>query len=218
MSTIGGFHMGFKWGNEWGCECIQTYITLSRRWDVPDLSQNEIKKFKTAWQKSFVKQVVAHIPYLVNLASPDNLLWQKSIERLRIEISRANKLGVNFLVLHPGSYTTSTKEEGLKRIVLGLDKVLEGYSGKAKILLETMAGQGTMLGSSFEEIAFILERIRKPKSVAVCLDIGHIFMAGYDIRSRDGYEKTFAEFERVIGIKKIKAIHLNDSKTDFGER
>jgi len=218
VPAIGGYHMAFKAGDEWQCECIQIYITPSRTWKVPKLSQEEITKFKASWQKSQVKEVVAHIPYLVNLASSDEVLWNKSVERLQTELSRADEFGVSLLALHPGSYVDSSKEEGIERIILGLNKVLDGYNGKAIILLETMAGQGTMIGSCFEELAHILSKIKKAKSVGICLDTSHLFAAGYDIRKAKEYKKTLSEFDKIIGLKKIKAIHLNDSKSDLGSQ
>ena len=216
VPAVGGYHMAFQQGDKWQCQCIQIYITPSRRWKVPDLSQTEIVKFKQAWKKSNIKKVVAHVPYLVNLASNNQILWKKSIKRLEIELSRANKLGVSFLILHPGSYGTSTKPKGIKRIILALNQVLRNYTGKTMILLETMAGQGTMIGSKFEEIALILKTIKRSKSIGVCLDTGHIFMSGYDIRDSQGYKKILTKFDQIIGLKKIKAIHLNDSKADCG--
>lgn len=218
VPAIGGYHTSFKVADEWTCECLQIYISPSRRWNVPTLRGEEITKFKKAWKKSQVKEVVAHIPYLVNLASPEEGLWDKSIERLKTELSRADELGVSLLVLHPGSHTTSTKEEGLERIILGMSKVLDRYNGKARILLETMAGQGTMIGSNFEEIAGILKKVKYKKSLGVCLDIGHLFMAGYEVRTANGYEKVLSHFDKTIGIDKIGVIHINDSKSKFGSR
>lgn len=140
VPTIGGFHTGFKWGDEWRCECIQIYITLSRRWNVPNLSQDEIAKFKTAWQESSVKQVVAHVPYLVNLASPIQDLWAKSVNRLLTELSRATKFGVPLLVLHPGSHGVSSRQKGIKKIIEALNNIFREIDVPVKILLETMAG------------------------------------------------------------------------------
>jgi len=213
VPTIGGMETGFKWGDKWQCECIQIYLTLSRKWEVPNLSEAEIIKFKTAWQKSSVKQVVAHVPYLVNLASPNQDLWLKSVDRLLIELSRSFKLGVPLLVLHPGSHGSSSREEGFKRIIKALNKISEKVDGSVKILLENMAGQGTMIGFRFEEIAFILKEVQKPKMLGVCLDTGHLFMTGYDIRGYKGWNLVINKFEKVIGLEKIGAIHLNDSKT-----
>jgi len=219
VPTIGGFHAGFKWGDEWRCECIQIYVTLSRKWHVPELTQEEIAKFKTAWKKSSIKGVVAHVPFLVNIASPNREIWEKSISRLITEISRVERLGVPYLVLHPGSYSNSTKKEGIERIAQALNVVLQRFNSQlTKILLETMAGQGTMIGSHFEEIAFILEKVQKPELLGVCLDTGHLFMAGYDIRGYKGWESVLNEFNKIIGVGKIGTIHLNDSKTSLGSK
>lgn len=219
VPTIGGFHTGFQWGDEWGCECIQIYVTLSRRWDVPKLSQQEIDKFNKAWQESSVQQVVAHVPFLVNLASPDKEIRRKSIERLVVEGSRANKFRVPFLVLHPGSYGNSSRQDGTKRITEALDIVSQQIDNSStKILLETMAGQGTMIGSSFEEITSILEKVERPEFFGVCFDTAHVFIAGYDIRGYEGYEKVLEKFDKIIGLDKIKVIHLNDSKTNLGSK
>jgi deoxyribonuclease-4 len=186
---------------------------------VPKLSQGEISKFKKAWQESSVKQVVAHVPFLVNLASPNKEVQKKSIDRLITEVSRADKLGIPFLVLHPGSYGDSSKQDGIKRIIQALNIVLERVNNSStKILLETMAGQGTTLGSCFEEIAYVLERIENPEKFGVCFDTAHVFIAGYDIRGYNGYERVMEKFDKIIGLDNIGVIHVNDSKTDLDSR
>ncbi len=215
----GGLATLFRLADEWRCECAQTYITLSRRWNVPDLSPIEISDFKSAWQKSQVKQVIAHVPLLVNLASPVDDIWQRSKDRLSIELSRANKLGIQFLVLHPGHYRNLDKKKGIKRIIGALNDVLDNVDDPtAKILLETTAGQGTAVGSRFEEIAYILEKAREKHFLGVCFDTCHVFAAGYDIRGYRGYEKVLKKFDAVIGLGKLKVIHLNDSKTGLGSK
>jgi deoxyribonuclease-4 len=219
VPAIGGFHAGFLWGDKWECECIQIYVTLSRRWEVPELSQKEVAVFKTAWKDSSVKQVVAHVPFLVNLASPNKEIRRKSISRLITEISRAEKFGVPFLVLHPGSCGNLTKTEGIKRVTQALDIVFQTFDKPSvKVLLETMAGQGTMLGSSFEEIAEILEKAANSEFLGVCFDTGHVFMAGYDLRSYEGHESVLEKFDKVVSLKRIGCFHLNDSKTRLGSR
>ncbi len=219
VPTIGGLSKGFFWARKWGCECIQIYVTLSRRWGVSALTSEEVIRFKAAWQDSPVKKVVAHVPYLVNLASSDKNLWQKSRERLETELSRARQFGVNFLILHPGSCGNSNKEDGMKRTIEALQAILSTCgNSKTQILLETMAGQGTSIGSAFEEIARLLDEMKHPEVMGVCLDTAHVFAAGYDIRGYEGYETVLREFERIVGIRKIKAIHVNDSRTGLGSR
>jgi len=219
VSTVGGLTKGFLWARKWGCECIQIYVTLSRRWDVSALLPEEVLKFKAAWQDSPVKKVVAHVPYLVNLASSDGNLRRKSQVRLRTELSRARQFGVNFLILHPGSCGNSDKVDGMKRTIEAI-RALSNTRGnqKTQILLETMAGQGTSIGSAFEEIACLLEEINNPEFVGVCFDTAHVFAAGYDIRGYEGYKNVINEFDSIIGIRNIKVIHVNDSRTGFDSR
>lgn len=215
----GGLATLFQYAEAWSCECAQTYITLSRRWNVTDLLPEEILNFKSSWQKSHVKQVVAHVPLLVNLASSANSIWQKSKHRLSIEVSRANQLGVQFLVLHPGYSGNLRKRTAIERIIGALDDIFENINdSNAKILLETTAGQGTSIGSRFEEIAYILEKTRKTQFLGVCFDTCHVFAAGYDIHGYRGYERVLEKFDDVIGLDRLKVIHLNDSKTEFGSR
>lgn len=219
VPTIGGLHTGFEWADKWGCESIQIYLTLSRRWDVQELAPEQIEKFKNSWQASSVKEVVAHIPFLVNLASSDKLLRDRSINRLVIEISRAEKLGVRFLVLHPGSCTGTNKKEGLKNIIDGLNIVLQRFNNiSSKILLETMAGQGNVLGASFEELATIINHVDKSEFLGVCFDTGHVFMSGYKFKGYEGYEEVMNNFDKIISIGKIEVFHLNDSKTSLNSK
>ena len=215
VPTIGGLPNGFKYANEWGCDSIQIYISPSRTWTVPDLTNREIQNFKSAWNNSRVKVVVGHVPYLVNLASSDKKLRNKSIERLIIEIKRAEKFGVPYLVLHPG--TNQNKEKGTELIIDGLNKVLE-CSSNTKVLLETIAGDGNKIGARFEELANILNSINQKRHCGICLDTCHVFAAGYDIKGYDGYNKILNKFDEIIGIPQIKVIHLNDSKAELGSR
>ncbi len=209
----------FQYADEWGCECAQTYITLSRRWSVRDLHHEEISSFKLAWKKSKVKEVVAHVPLIVNLASPLELTWQKSKDRLSAELLRANQLGIRFLVLHAGYYGNLGKKTGTDRVIQGLNSVLDRVNDSAaKILLETMAGQGTAVGFRFEDIAHILNDVVKKHFLGVCFDTSHVFAAGYDMRGYQGYERVLKEFDATIGLRKLKAIHLNDSKTELGSK
>lgn len=218
-SRKGGLALLFRYADDWGCECAQTYITLSRRWTTSTIASEEIMEFKRAWEKSRVKKVIAHVPLLVNLASSNKDIWKKSVERLSSEVRLANQLGVQYLVLHPGFYGDSTRSIGIKSIIKGINNALGKISERngAKILLETMAGQGTSIGS-FEEIATILEAVESTEIVRVCFDTCHVFAAGHDIRGYKGYEKVLTKFDRTLGLDKIEAIHLNDCKSDLGSK
>jgi deoxyribonuclease-4 len=211
VSTVGGLHTGFAWGDEWDCEAIQIYLTGSRMWYVPHLEEGEEEKFKETWDKSNVREVVSHIPFLVNLASPDSALFDKSVTRLEKEILRAQELDVNYVVLHPGSYTTSTRAEGIESTIEGLKRVLHAVDS-VNIAVETMAGQGTQLGAEFWELEKIIAEVDHP-NIGVCFDAGHVFMAGYDI-TKD-YAGVMSEFDERIGLEKIKVVHLNDSKKEL---
>jgi len=218
VPTIGGLPKGFVTADKWGCECIQVYITPSRKWDVPDLSFDEIQKFKIAQKNSAVEHVVAHIPFLVNLASPDSWKRQKSIKRLSIELERAKQLGVPSLVLHPGSYISSSEQVGLQLIIDGLKLALdESANPSTTVYLETTAGQGSNLGYRFEQIAYIIKGVDRAQ-LGVCFDTCHVFAAGYDIRGYEGYENVLKIFDNVIGLDKLGVIHLNDSARDLGSR
>jgi len=219
VPTIGGYSTGFKFGDDWGCECIQIYMTQSRRWNIKELTQERIKDFKNSRKKSSIKCVIAHIPFLVNLASPNRDIWKKSVNRMIQEISYAQLLGVNYLVLHPGSYCESDSRTGLNRIKKALKLVCQEITNpNLRILLETMSGQGTALGSSFKEIKFILNGLTNSEFIGICLDTAHIFHAGYNILGYERYEKFINYIEELIGLNKIMAIHLNDSKTELGSR
>jgi deoxyribonuclease-4 len=219
VPTVGGLPRGFEWAGKWGCECIQVYLTLSRQWNVPRLDKGTVDDFRLAWRKSEVKEVIAHVPFLVNLASPDVDLWKKSVARLTTEVTIAQQLGVRLLVLHPGSFGRSTKNAGVARIIDGLKIVIGATkNSQAMVLLETMAGQGSMIGSQFEDLRFILDQVGSAHRLGICLDTAHVFEAGYNLRGYGGLKHVLEAFNDQIGLGKLKAIHLNDSLTDLGSR
>ncbi len=219
VPTVGGIEKAFYWGDRWGCEAVQFYLTLSRKWQVDDISQEKIDSFKKSWKSSKVKEVVAHIPYLVNLISENETTKEKSIERMVAEIERAEVLGVKYLVLHPGSRGKQDKEGAIKALKKSFDLVLSRVAPKnVKILIETMAGQGTALGSSFQEIKEILSALDNDNLFSVCFDSAHVLEAGYDIRGKENYKEVLDEFNKYIPLEKIEAFHLNDSKTKVDSR
>jgi deoxyribonuclease-4 len=209
----------FQYAEEWGLECAQTYFTLSRRWSVSPLRAEDISNFRSAWHKSRIREIVAHVPLIVNLASPVDVIRQKSVDRLSFELARVNDLGIRFLVLHPGYYGSSARTAGIDRLIEGLNQVLDSVSDSvARVLLETMAGQGTALGTRFEDIAHIIERVRNNGLLGICLDTCHAFAAGYDLRGYEGCKNVLEAFDQTIGLERLKAIHLNDSKTTLGSK
>jgi len=215
----GGLSTLFTYAERWRCECAQTYITLSRTWKTRELSSEETLSFRTAWKSSNVKQVIAHVPLIVNPAAPTDAIWQNSKTRLATELSIANQLGIQLLVMHPGYCGRLGKKAGIDRTVNALNEVFNrAEASHAMILLETMAGQGSAIGSHFEDLAEIITRVGKSHLLGVCLDTCHVFAAGYDIRGYQGYEKVLKEFDAKVGKDKLKMLHVNDSKGDLGCR
>ena len=160
-----------------------------------------------------------HNSYLINLASADDALWQKSIDASVDELQRAEALGLDGVVMHPGSYVSSSEEAGLQRIIAGLNEVLRRCPNfRTQFWLETTAGQGSSLGCKFEHIAAILQGVDEPERLGVCVDSCHVFAAGYPLQTPKEYAATMAEFDALIGLDRIRAFHLNDSKKPLGSR
>jgi deoxyribonuclease-4 len=200
-------------------DVVQLFTKNNNQWKAKPLSQADIDEFRAALKRTGVKCPVAHDSYPINLASPDEVLWQKSLEAFTIELERAEALGLIGVVMHPGSFVNSTEEAGLLRIVAALDDAHQRTAGFATLtLLETTAGQGSNLGHRFEHLARILKNVAQPERVAVCVDTCHIFAAGYPITSKTDYAATMAEFDRVVGLDRIRAFHLNDSVRELGSR
>ena len=223
MSIAGGLAQALWRGKERGCDVIQLFTKNANQWHARPLTQEAHAAFAQAHAATGVTPVAAHDSYLINLASPDPALFQRSVEALGEERERAAVLGLPCLVIHPGSHRGSGEHQGLARIAQGINLVLSRQGARqggegVMILLETTAGQGAMLGNRFEHFAVILEQIALPEAVGICLDTCHVFAAGYDIRTPEGYEATLEGFQRVVGLERLRLIHVNDSKTDLGSR
>jgi deoxyribonuclease-4 len=219
ISIAGGLDQAPSRGEEIGCTAIQIFTKNQVQWKARPLSSLEIVNYRQALANSSIQSVVAHNSYLINLASPEEKLLNKSRQAFVDEMDRAESLGIQSLIFHPGSYKNADENVGLRLIADSIDFVYQQRPDfRLKLLLETTAGQGTSLGYSFEQLKWIIDRIADPDRVGVCLDTCHIFAAGYDIRSQLSYEKTFDRFDQVIGLEKLQAIHLNDSKKELGSR
>jgi deoxyribonuclease IV len=218
MSIAGGVHRAFERGRLSGCRTIQIFLKNSNQWKAKILTDWDSALFKDAQKQSGIQPVVAHDSYLINLASPDKSLWKKSIDAFIEEMKRANCLGIPYLVLHPGAHVGSGIEAGIERISDALKCALETVEPPVSVLLENTAGQGSSIGHCFEHLAVIMEKIPYPDRVGVCLDTCHLFAAGYDIRTEEGYKSTMRNFDRLVGVKKIRAFHVNDSKKELGSR
>jgi deoxyribonuclease-4 len=219
MSIAGGLSRAFERISQVDGQALQIFTKNQRQWSAPDLSDKEIAAFAAAWQAWGNLPVAAHDSYLINLANPDKTAATRSINSFSHEISRCTQLHIPFLIMHPGSHLGSGIEIGLATLTANLDAAIEKAACQdVTILLETTAGQGTGLGTRFEEIASVLEHSRYRDQLGVCLDTCHAFAAGYDIRTPETYEQTFQEFDRHIGLSRLKFFHLNDSKNGLGSR
>lgn len=219
LSIGGGFDSTFAEADEIGANAIQIFLKSNRSWTGPALTLDKIKEFKQAQKKSNVEVVMAHAGYLINLASPKPDILQKSIYALIDELNRCEQLGVPFLILHPGSCGDQSRETGIARISSMINRVFEETPNfKTKLLLETMAGQGSMLGSSFEELAQIRVGVEQKNRVGYCLDSAHLFVSGYDFRNNAALNKLLQKFDDICGLKNLHTIHLNDSKKEFDSR
>jgi deoxyribonuclease-4 len=216
MSIAGGLHRALNRGMSARCQTIQIFLKNSNQWKAKSLTEKDRSLFLTAQKRSGIRPVLAHDSYLINLASPDPSLYRKSLDAFVEELKRADYLGIPYLILHPGAHVGSGIRAGITRVAKALGRVLDLVESEVAILLENTAGQGTSLGWCFEQLAAILEKIPNPDRVGICLDTCHAFAAGYDIRTKDGYEETMREADRLIGLKKILAFHVNDSKKDLG--
>jgi len=217
-SVGGGLHRAFDRIETVGGESLQIFTRNQRQWHPKPLSKEEINRFAERWQEAGSMEVASHGSYLVNLASGKEELLAKSIDAFAAELDRCYHLHIPYVVLHPGSHGGDGIEAGLDRFVKGIDKVFEKSKPDTTVLIETTAGQGTGLGSRFEEIAYILQHSKFSDRLGVCVDTCHIFAAGYDIRSVESYQKTMSEFDQHIGLERIKFFHLNDSKKELGSR
>lgn len=200
-----------------GCGAMQIFTKNSNQWFAKKLDGDDVLKFKKEAGRTKII-AFAHDSYLINLASPKSFILEKSISALAEELERCDELGISYLIMHLGSHMGQGDEVGVKKVAESLNKVLDNNNFKAKILLETTAGQGTNLGYTFEQLAQIRKLVNKKKQIGFCLDTCHIFAAGYDLRTKAVYEKTIADFDKICGLENLFAIHINDSKKDLGSR
>ena len=219
-SVSGGLHNAFDHIESVGGESLQIFTRNQRQWHAPPLTREEIKAFRDRWEKAGNMPVVSHASYLINLGSSKKEQAAKSVKSFTAELNRCDELNVPWVVIHPGSHGGDGLEKGLANIVHNLDKVFAaaGEASQVKVLLETTAGQGTGLGSRFEELAWIIGNSKFSERIGICIDTCHIFAAGYDIRTRKGYIQTFKECSETVGLERVLFFHLNDSKKDVGER
>jgi deoxyribonuclease-4 len=218
LSIAGGMHNALLKAEELGCETVQVFTKNQQQWKCSPLNDEAVGSWRSHCDRLKFEHTVSHDSYLINLASPDAALRRKSIELFVEELSRCGTLGIPYLVTHPGAHMGEGEEIGLRRVAQSLDEV-HAMVGKAKVItcLEITAGQGSSLGYKLEHLAEIICQVKAPERLGVCLDTAHLFAAGYDFRGRK-YAGFCREVERTVGLKRIKVLHLNDSKKDLGSR
>ena len=219
MSIAGGYDLAIERASKFEMTSCQIFTKNANQWHAKPIDPAAAERFRAVWAESKVRQLIAHDSYLINLASPDDTLREKSRLAFRDELDRCDLLGVRFLVTHPGAHMETGVEAGITRVAEAINRIhAERPDGAATILLETTAGQGTALGRTFEELAGIIALVSDQTRVAVCFDTCHAFAAGYDLREAGLYEATIREFDETIGLNRLRVFHLNDSKKGIGSR
>jgi deoxyribonuclease-4 len=216
-SIAGGLYKAFDRAQLATCDAVQIFVKSNRSWAVKPLTKDEIAQFRAKAEGSEIRPVVGHASYLLNLGTPDDALWTKSRDMLITELERCEALGIGGLVLHPGAHVGSGEDAGIARVAQALGEAHAATPGfDAQILLETTAGQGSSLGHTFEQLARIMAQTPAEERLGVCLDTCHVFAAGYELRTEEGYAATVEAFDRAIGLERLKAVHLNDTKGELG--
>ena len=217
VSIAGGVALAPARGRQLGCEAIQIFVKNQRQWAAPPLTPAEARAFRAARRRARMRHAFAHGSYLVNLACPDPAGWRQAVDTFTDELRRAAMLGLDALVVHPGSHLGSGVERGLDAIARAIDEALRATRrASVKVALENTAGAGHVLGRTFSEPRAILDRLGHPSRVGVCVDTCHLFVAGYDIRTPSGYALAMAECTEMIGARRVLAFHLNDAKAPLG--
>ena len=217
LSIAGGMHKALLAAETLGLGTVQVFTGNQKTWAAKPLTPDGIAAWAAERDRLSFKHVVSHDSYLINLASADETLWAKSVDRFADELERCHALGIPYLVTHPGAHLGTGEEAGLKRVAAGLDAVHDRVPAGPVTCLEITAGQGTSLGYKLEHLAEIIDQVTAPDRVAVCLDTAHLFAAGYDFRGRK-YAKFRRDLDATVGVDRVRVLHLNDSKKELGSR
>ncbi len=218
-SIAGGYHNALLAAAADGCDTVQLFTRNNTQWRAKPLTDEDVRMFKRTLRQTRLRLPMAHTCYLINLASPDPKLYRQSLEAFVIEVQRAEALGLRYLVIHPGTAVDGDVEAGLARVARALDEVHLRCAGfRVKVLLENTAGQGNSLGHRFEHLGRILALVGEPKRLGVCLDTCHVFAAGYALYPEKDYRATMSELNRLVGVGRVRAFHLNDSRRTLGSR
>lgn len=219
MSVAGGLDKAVERLAAVGGEALQIFTSSSNQWRARDIPEGEVAAFRAARAARNVRCAFAHDSYLINVGSADPALWERSVSALWGELERAERLGLDHVVMHPGAHVGAGEETAFANIARALDEVqARGRGFRAALCLEVTAGQGSNVGYRFSHMREILARVKEPERIGICLDTCHLLAAGYEIRTKEGYEATLAELDREVGIERVRCFHLNDAKKDLGSR
>lgn len=217
LSIAGGMHHAIEAALRLGLDTVQVFVKNQRQWRASPLRPDDLRRWHELLQTSGFRPPTAHATYLINLASADESLRERSWQAFAEELQRCDQLSIPYLVIHPGAAGEASPESAIERVSDSLNRIFAEHPGiRAMPLLETTAGQGTTLGRSFAELGAILAGLREPRRVGVCVDTCHVFAAGYDIRSKGEYKKMMDEAQRHVGMERIRCWHLNDSRGELG--
>ncbi len=218
VSIAGKIYESLDRARALGCNTMQIFSRNPRGWQAQALDAADVKEFRRLKSEYDIAPVAVHIPYIINLASPDAKLYARSVDSYVEDIKRADRLGAECFVTHLGSHVGTGEAAGMRRFSEALNEIIKRADPKAMILLETTAGSGDQLGYEFKQIRSIIDGVKKKDKIGVCLDTAHVFAAGYDLRTAAGLDKMLKSFDRELGLDRLKVIHFNDSLSEFGSR
>ncbi len=218
ISISGGFPKVVEKAEVRGCETIQFFSRNPRGWKYDSLNHDEIETFRTSIQSSNISPLFLHLPYLPNVASKKSNFYSRSIDSIVIDLERAEQLGTSYLIIHIGHRMESSEDEAIDAVAWAINQAFDRVRNSIVLLLENTAGQGTEIGYEFGQIKKIIEGVEERERIGICLDTAHAFEAGYDLSRKEEIERTLESFDRMIGLKRLHLLHLNDSKTPLGSR
>ena len=215
VSIAGKIYESIDRAKALGCDTVQIFSRNPRGWKSKGIAEEDVLEFRRRREKSGIYPVVVHIPYIINLASPDDSLYENSMRSYIEDIKEADLLGADYFVTHMGSHKGRGEDFGLNRLAGALNQIIDKARPSLVILLEITAGGGSSLGYKFEHLKTVIGKIKKKGKMGVCFDTSHAFEAGYNVSTKDGLEDTVKKFDNIIGLEALKVIHLNDSRSDF---
>jgi len=219
FSIAGGLHKAIFTASRYGCTALQIFTKNSNQWKERTLTDEDIERFNEARELTGIESICSHTSYLINLGSPEKSKFNRSIQALKHELVRSSQLHIPYVVMHPGSHMGKGEETGLRRVALGINKTFDAApKTTCRLLLETTAGQGSNLGYTFEHLAEIAELVEAKERIGFCFDTCHTFAAGYDFSTKKAYQKTMRAFDNIVGLDRLRAIHLNDAKKGLGSK